>query len=168
MFLESTSLNLDYFKKLDQFLEPQLTKLGSEIAKYCTTQQILFSNFSENGPRYIFFNEMNRAVKTTVHLDNRQAGNVNISEEELKLIADIKAGFSGVKRKAGFYGETVVKTMNDCYWVVGKVSNDREFYVAIQHKNDKNANLIAINGMLRKIYLKKCSILYFRTNKVFL
>lgn len=40
--------------------------------------------------------------------------------------------------------ETVLKTTND-YWVVGKMSNAREFYVAIQHKN---ANLIEINGKL--------------------
>jgi len=39
-------------------------------------------------------------------------------------------------------GETILKTMSD-YWVVGKLSNLREFYVVI---HQKNANLIEING----------------------
>ena len=39
-------------------------------------------------------------------------------------------------------GETIVKTSTDC-WVVGKKSDQREFYVVL---NQKNANLIEING----------------------
>jgi hypothetical protein len=39
-------------------------------------------------------------------------------------------------------GEVILKTMSD-YWVVGKLSNLREFYVVI---HQKNANLIEING----------------------
>lgn len=39
-------------------------------------------------------------------------------------------------------GEIILKTMSD-YWIVGKLSNLREFYVVI---HQKNANLIEING----------------------
>ena len=39
-------------------------------------------------------------------------------------------------------GETVVKT-NSEYWVVGKKSDQREFYVVL---NNKMANLAEING----------------------
>lgn len=39
-----------------------------------------------------------------------------------------------------------MRTMTD-WWVVGKKSDQREFYVAI---NQKNANLIEINGELQK------------------
>ena len=39
-------------------------------------------------------------------------------------------------------GETIVKTTSD-YWVVGKKSDQREFYVVI---NQRSANLIDING----------------------
>jgi len=39
-------------------------------------------------------------------------------------------------------GEIILKTMSD-YWVVGKLSNLREFYVVI---HQKNANLIEISG----------------------
>jgi hypothetical protein len=39
-------------------------------------------------------------------------------------------------------GEIILKTMSD-YWVVGKLSNLREFYFVI---HQQNANLIEING----------------------
>ena len=39
--------------------------------------------------------------------------------------------------------EIVIKTMSD-YWVVGKLSNLREFFVVIQQKN---ANIIDIEGL---------------------
>ena len=43
-------------------------------------------------------------------------------------------------------GETIVKTASD-NWVVGKRSDQREFYVVI---NQKNANLIEINGKIHE------------------
>lgn len=39
--------------------------------------------------------------------------------------------------------EIIVKAMTD-YWVVGKKSDQRELYVIL---NQKNANLIEVNGM---------------------
>lgn len=40
--------------------------------------------------------------------------------------------------------EIIVKAMTD-YWVVGKKSDQRELYVIL---NQKNANLIEVNGRL--------------------
>lgn len=48
-------------------------------------------------------------------------------------------------------GETIVKTLSDC-WVVGKKSDQREFYVVL---NQKNANLIEINGMSNPVCCPK-------------
>lgn len=42
--------------------------------------------------------------------------------------------------------EIIVKAMTD-YWVVGKKSDQRELYVIL---NQKNANLIEVNGMFRQ------------------
>ena len=47
-------------------------------------------------------------------------------------------------------GETLVKTCNDC-WLVAKKSDQREFYVVL---NNKNANLIEINGKCDQIAAK--------------
>lgn len=46
----------------------------------------------------------------------------------------------------GNYGEVIIKTPDE-YWITGKSSNEREFYVIIQ---EKNANLKEISG---KLYL---------------
>lgn len=47
----------------------------------------------------------------------------------------------------GNYGEIIIKTPDE-YWITGKSSNDREFYVIIQ---EKNANLKDIAGMYHEI-----------------
>lgn len=49
----------------------------------------------------------------------------------------------------GNYGEIIIKTPDE-YWIAGKSSNDREFYVVIQ---DKNANLKDIAGMFCIFYI---------------
>lgn len=111
----------------------------SEIAEYCyKLQHISPSNLSETAPRFIYFNKFNLAYKSCVHLDNKQSGNIACTKDSLKLMADMNS------RKAflGSSGETIMKTMND-YWVVGKTSNCREFYIALQQKN---ASLIDISG----------------------
>lgn len=45
----------------------------------------------------------------------------------------------------GNYGEIIIKTLDE-YWITGKSSNDREFYVIIQKKN---ANVIEIAGKIK-------------------
>lgn len=51
---------------------------------------------------------------------------------------------SFISSRSNADGETIVKTTSD-FWVVGKKSDQREFYVVI---NQKNANLIEINGKI--------------------
>ena len=53
--------------------------------------------------------------------------------------------------------ETVVKMANDC-WVVGKKAEDREIYVVV---NQKNANLIEINGKTFKLWISNSYLFYF-------
>lgn len=45
-------------------------------------------------------------------------------------------------------GEIIIKTMSD-YWVVGKLSNLREFFVVIQQKS---ASIMEIEGNNNNIY----------------
>ncbi|KAK5639874.1 hypothetical protein RI129_010685 [Pyrocoelia pectoralis] len=136
-------LTVDLFKELDEFMGSRLSSIASDIAEYCTRNIIPPSN-SDTSPRFIYFNKLNLAYKSTVHLDNRQSGNVACNKELVQIMADMNSR----KDLLSYAGETIVKTMND-YWVVGKVSNLREFYVALQHKN---ASLIDISGLLGKVF----------------
>lgn len=135
-------LTVDLFKELDEFMGSRLSSIASDIAEYCTRNIIPPSN-SDTSPRFIYFNKLNLAYKSTVHLDNRQSGNVACNKELVQIMADMNSR----KDLLSYAGETIVKTMND-YWVVGKVSNLREFYVALQHKN---ASLIDISDEVKKI-----------------
>lgn len=125
------------FKELDEFIGPQLTTISSDIAEYCS-RYIAPTNVTENIPRFIYFNKLNLAYKSTVHLDTRQAGNVATTKESVKIMGDMNSN----KHYLGDAGEIIVKTMND-YWIVGKLSGQREFYVALQQKS---ASLIDISG----------------------
>lgn len=128
------------FKELDAFMGTQLSPVVSPISDYCSLQTSNSSNnlSDPNCPKFIYFNKLNLAYKSTVHLDNRQTGNVSVPQDVLKIMADMHLNKPGMT--AG--GETIVKTMND-YWVVRKLSNLREFYIAIQQKN---ASLGDISG----------------------
>jgi hypothetical protein len=133
-------LTLQLFKDMDEFISPKLTTIVSDISEYCSKQVITPSNVPENSPRFIYFNKLNLAYKSTAHLDNKQSGNIACTKEALKIMADMNSRRSLL----GHSSETIVKTMHD-YWVVAKNSNSREFYVALQQKN---ASLIDISGEL--------------------
>ncbi|XP_057650885.1 vacuolar fusion protein CCZ1 homolog [Diorhabda carinulata] len=136
-------LTLDLFKVLDEFLNSKLISIVSDIAEYCSKQVVTPSGCSDSSPRFIYFNKLNLAYKSTVHLDNKQSGNIACPKESMKIAVEMKANAPSL----GQSGETIVKTMND-YWVVMKVSNNREFYIALQQKN---ASLIDISEEVRRI-----------------
>jgi len=41
--------------------------------------------------KYIYFNHMNLAQKTTVHVDNRKSTGIFIPQDTLKLLSDISS-----------------------------------------------------------------------------
>lgn len=150
----SLILNMDLFKHLDIFLGPQLTTLVSEVAEHCSKQAANSGASSpDSSPKYVYFNQLNLAQKTTVHLDNRRTGNITVTPEVLRLLADINAD----KERMSTTGETILKTMSD-YWVVGKISNLREFYAVIQQKS---ANLIDINDEVKRLCTNQLKNIFF-------
>ncbi|KAK3090405.1 hypothetical protein FSP39_011589 [Pinctada imbricata] len=131
----ANTMTFDLCRKLDGFLGPQLTQLASDIGEQYSKR---VTTSGDPPYRYIYFNHMNLAQKTTVHTDNKKSSGIHIPPDTLRLLTDISADMS----KSSEDGETIVKTFSD-NWVVGKKSDQREFYVVI---NQKNANLIEING----------------------
>nr|CAH7752102.1 unnamed protein product [Callosobruchus chinensis] len=138
-----TVLTLDFFKQLDELISAKLISLVTEIAEYCSKQIVSPSVLPDSAPKFIYFNKLNLAYKSTVHLDNKHTGNLACSKESMRIMADIQ-------EKTGLLGksnETILKTMND-YWIVGKCSNSRQFYIALQQKN---ASLIEISDEIKKL-----------------
>nr|CAD7266382.1 unnamed protein product [Timema shepardi] len=152
----SLQLGIDLFKRLDVFLGPQLTSIVSEVAEQCSKQASTpggTTNSVDSSPKFVYFNQLNLAQKSTVHLDSRRTGNVSVTPEVLRLLADINAD----KNRLSTTGEVILKTMTD-YWVVGKLSNLREFYVVI---HQKNANLIEINDEVKRLCDSQLKNIFF-------
>lgn len=153
LLLNSTTVvNIDLCKKLDSFLGQQLSTLASEIGEqYSSKKQV---PASEPIFKYIYFNHMNLAQKTTVHVDNKKSSGVFITQDTLKLLCDISSDLQRNQQD----GETFVKTMSDC-WVVGKKSDQREMVVVI---NQKNLNLIEVNDEVKKLCSLNFNSIFFQ------
>ncbi|XP_066144360.1 vacuolar fusion protein CCZ1 homolog isoform X1 [Euwallacea fornicatus] len=139
----SHELTLDDFKALDEYMNPKLSPIVNDIADYCATQVVTPSNVPESSPKFIYFNKLNLAYKSTVHLDNKHTGNISCPKESLRIMADMNDS----SKCLGLSGENIVKTTND-YWVFSKTSNLREFYIVLQQKN---ANLIGISEEVKRL-----------------
>lgn len=148
----SSPVTFDLCKKLDSFLGQQLSSLASEIGEQYSSKKQQPS--SEPMFKYIYFNHMNLAQKTTVHVDHKKTSGVYIGQDILKLLCDISSDLQRNNQD----GETFVKTMADC-WVVGKKSDQREMVVVI---NQKNLNLIEVNDEVKKLCSMNFNSIFFQ------
>ncbi|KAF4528086.1 hypothetical protein B566_EDAN016506 [Ephemera danica] len=139
--------SMEFYRRLEVFLSPRLCALAEELAASCARTQTtsavavsmsLLPGSAPESPRYIYFNQLNRATKSTVHLDSRRCGNIAVSPELLRLLADTHSD----RERLGNCSEIILKTRND-QWVSGKFSNLREFYAVLNQKSA--ANLIEAN-----------------------
>ncbi|KOB67639.1 Vacuolar fusion protein CCZ1-like protein [Operophtera brumata] len=67
--------------------------------------------------------------------------------EQCTIHALQRAQLASSEHNLGNYGEIIIKTPDE-YWITGKSSNEREFYVIIQ---EKNANLKEISDEVKRI-----------------
>ncbi|XP_005097300.1 vacuolar fusion protein CCZ1 homolog [Aplysia californica] len=135
-------MNVALCRKLDAVLGPQMSKLASDIGEQYS-KRVAALNTADPVFKYLYFNHMNLAQQTTVHIDLQKRSGVNIPLDILRLLGDINADLTRDNED----GETMVKTTSD-YWVVGKKSEQREFYVVI---NQRSANLIEINDEVKRL-----------------
>ena len=143
----NSPMNVALCRRLDAILGPQMSKLASDISEQYSRR------VSSGGPlsnptsdpvfKYVYFNHMNLAQQTTVHIDLQKRSGVNIPHDILRLLGDINADLA--REEEG--GETMVKTNTD-FWLVGKKSEQREIYVVI---NQRSANLIEINDEFKRL-----------------
>lgn len=136
-------LSANFFKQIDLAMGPQLTSLATEIAEQYSKAALMTNSDSNARYLYMYFNHMNLAQKSTIHPDAKKTGNVSISQENMKLLADFNLDLS----KLDDSGEIIGKTLSDC-WVVGKLSDKREFYVILPQKN---ASIVEVSDELKKL-----------------
>ncbi|EHH52002.1 hypothetical protein EGM_12362, partial [Macaca fascicularis] len=127
----------DFCRRLDSVVGPQLTVLASDICEQFNINKRMSGSEKEPQFKFIYFNHMNLAEKSTVHM--RKTPSVSLTSvhpDLMKILGDINSDFTRVDEDE----EIIVKAMSD-YWVVGKKSDRRELYVIL---NQKNANLIEV------------------------
>jgi hypothetical protein len=142
------TLTYDFCKTLDGFVGPQLGSLGKQMYDQLSRRQ---PSSSEVQYRFIYFNYVNLAQKSTIHLKRSPIGTV--PPYLMRLICDINADFS----KSDEDGETMMKTTYD-FWVIGKRSDKREFYVIL---HQKNANLIEISEEVNRMSSSHFNNIFF-------
>lgn len=137
-----TSLNIDNFRALDAFIGPQLSTIASSISEQCTLHALQTAQLANSEHKFLYFNRLNLAYKTSTPVSSLTPS-TTIKPEVLSIISGIHSD----RKSLGNYGEVIIKTPDE-YWIAGKSSNDREFYVIIQ---DKNANLKDIADEVKRM-----------------
>lgn len=147
----ATPISVELCRKFDSFLGPELSTLASEIGEQYSRKP---QQSSEPQFKYIYFNHMNLAQKTSVHADSRKSSGIYVTQDTMKLMSDISSDLQRNKQD----GETFVRTLTDC-WVVGKKSDQREMVVVI---NQKNLNLIEVNEDVKKLCSMNFNSIFFQ------
>ncbi|XP_055148334.1 vacuolar fusion protein CCZ1 homolog B-like isoform X3 [Symphalangus syndactylus] len=145
---------LDFCRRLDGIVGPQLTVLASDICEQFNINKRMSGSEKEPQFKFIYFNHMNLAEKSTVHM--RKTPSVSLTSvhpDLMKILGDINSDFTRVDEDE----EIIVKAMSD-YWVVGKKSDRRELYVIL---NQKNANLIEVNEEVKKLCATQFNNIFF-------
>lgn len=135
-------LEFEMFRALDTFIGPQLSAIASTISEQCTVHALQTAQLAASEHKFVYFNRLNLAFKSSPPI-NKLHPSTSIKPEVLSIIADIHSD----KKNLGNYGEIIIKTPDE-YWITGKSSNEREFYVIIQ---EKNANLKEIADEVKRI-----------------
>ncbi|XP_015763387.1 PREDICTED: vacuolar fusion protein CCZ1 homolog [Acropora digitifera] len=139
--------SLELYKRIDTFIGPQLTTLANIVGEQSAKKQLA----TDQQYRYLYFNHMNLAQKSSVH--SRKSSLPCVAPEIMRLMGDISIDFASFQED----GETYVKTMSDC-WIVGRKSDQREIFVIL---NQKNANLIEIDEEVRRLGITQFNNIFF-------
>jgi len=136
LFLVEQSALQDYslYQQLDAYIVPHLNFLAPILADH-----YIRKHGNEDQYRYVYFNHMNLAMKTSL----KQKGS-DLPRETMKMLNEIHADF---ETQPSVPSEVLIRTSGD-RWLVGRKSDQREFYVFF---DSKNANLLEINEDVRKL-----------------
>ncbi|KAM3965217.1 vacuolar fusion protein CCZ1 [Aphomia sociella] len=137
----NTELKIETFRSLDAFMGPQLSSIASIISEQSTLHALQNAQLASES-KFVYFNRLNLAFKSSPPI-NKLMPSTTIKPEVLSVIA----GMHTDRKSLGNYGEMIIK-IPDEYWITGKTSNEREFYVIIQ---EKNATLKEISDEVKRI-----------------
>ena len=133
---------LAFYKRLSEFIKPHLLYLDQVVREQQSRRS---ASALELEYRYLYFNHMNLAQKSSFMVLPKRPGGPAVSSvavEYIRYLTDMHESFSGLTCDS----EIIVKTPNDC-WLVGRKSDQREFFVILS----RGANLIEIADEIRRM-----------------
>ena len=139
----------DFYLKLHGFIGVQLAHLSYKIGEQSSKFQI---NQSDQQYRFLYFNQMNLAIKTTIH-SKKSSPVTSVTSDMMKLIVDIRSDLDGMSGDR----EMILKNLADC-WIVGRRSDKKEFFVIL---NQKNASLVDINEEVKRLMSTSFNNVFF-------
>ena len=142
-------LTVEFYLKLQTFLGAQMTHLSHKIMEHTLKMP---ASQSDQQYRFLYFNKMNLAVKTSIH-SKRASQVTSVTPDMMKLIVDIHSDLDKMPGDR----EMIMKNLADC-WVVGRRSDKREFFVIL---NQKNASLVDINDEVRRLISTSFNNVFF-------
>ena len=139
----SSVMDLEFYKKLHTFVGVNAVDIDALIR---AQQKKRAESAVEIQYKYLYFNHMNLAQKSSFMTLPKNAGAPVVSSlapEYIRYLTDVHSDFADTSEDS----EVILKTRGD-WWVVGRKSDQREFFVIL---NQKNANLIDINDEIRRL-----------------
>mmetsp|Transcript_7492 Transcript_7492/g.31726 ORF Transcript_7492/g.31726 Transcript_7492/m.31726 type:complete len:450 (+) Transcript_7492:94-1443(+) len=131
---EEQSHEPEFFAQLQRVFAPQVEWLAPAIQDNYVSRKAV----SEEPYRYMYFNHMNLAIKSTITKATA------ITPAVMKVLLQMREDFANVTERVH---EQIIGTSSNT-WVVGKRSEDRDLYLIIE---DKKASLIEVYEEQQKL-----------------
>ena len=141
--------SVDFYMRLHGFIGVPLAHLSYKISEQSSKFHI---NQTDQQYRFLYFNQMNLAIKTTIH-SRKSSPVMSVTNDMMKLIVDIRSDLDGMPGDR----EMILKNLADC-WIVGRRSDKREFFVIL---NQKNASLVDINEEVKRLMSTRFNNVFF-------
>ncbi|KAK2714344.1 vacuolar fusion protein CCZ1 homolog [Artemia franciscana] len=139
----NVDLTFEWFIALDLLLAPRLTELSHELSDQCAARKSHSSSSQEQEVKFIYFNKLNLACKSTLSLLSAEAlKNSNGLTQDIISLADLHCSLKKLDQ-----GELIARTQGDT-WIIGRKSDNREFFIILQ---EKNYNLIDVEDEVRRL-----------------
>ncbi|XP_014245585.1 vacuolar fusion protein CCZ1 homolog isoform X1 [Cimex lectularius] len=136
----SSVIKDELFGKLDDFLRDKMNNICAEIVMSKKPKPQITELQDSSSLRFAYFNSTNLATKSTLH--DLRIGQPPAQKESLRLLVDICQQLSDLREQGCKSSEFLYKCLSD-QWVIGMMSNGRQFYVTIDRKK---ANLLDISN----------------------
>jgi len=129
-------LDAEFCKNLGKFISHRMT--------FAPTLEDLYNRRQgfEEEYRYIYFNHINLALKTSL----KEKGAM-ISRDTMGILNTIHSDF---EKSTDNISEVIIRTADD-RWIVGRKSEQREFFVIFDNARGTSTHLIDINEQVRKL-----------------